>query len=244
VTTVTVRGQFAAQLRRALVAVVLTLAVFAGSIGASTAAASSPLPTANGPAVTGIFPLFDKPKPRADGFTVNVTNFSTEYVWSATIDAGHVRTGTASGTTWPITVTGLQPGQSATVEVTAEMPGLDPSRAIVTGAALATTGGQTVKGSATEHVSFAGFTTRLDSDGMLMMQRLVARIPTGATPTRVTITVTAPAHASASQIRLARSRASVITKYLISRGVTPTASVSVTRGARRGIATITVAYLH
>jgi hypothetical protein len=241
---VTVRGQLGAILWRALVAVVMTLAVFGGSVGASTAVAASPLPAANGPAVTGTFPLFDKPKSRAGGFTVNVTNYSTEYVWSATVDAGHVRTGTAAGTTLPITVTGLQPGQRATVEVVAEMPGLDPSRAIVIGAALDATGGQTVKGSATEHVSFAGVTTRLDSASMLTLQRLVARIPTDATPTRVTITVAVPRHASAAQIRLGRSRATVIAKYLISRGLTTTASISLTPGAKRGIATGTVDYLH
>jgi hypothetical protein len=242
--TVTVPGQLGARLRRALVAVAVTLALFGGSVGASTAVAASPLPAANRPAVTGVFPLFDKPKPRAGGFTVNVTNYSTEYVWSATVDAGHVRTGTASGTTLSITVTGLQPGQRATVEVTAEMPGLDPSRATVTGAALAATGGQTVKGSATEHVVFPGFTIRLDSASTLIMQRLVARIPTDATPTRVTITVAVPQHASAAQVRLARSRAAAVTKYLTSRGVTPTASVSIKRGATRGIATVTVDYRH
>jgi hypothetical protein len=244
VVTVTMRGQLGGRRRRAVVAVVMTLAVLGGSVGASAAVAASPLPATNEPAVTGTVPLFDKPKPRTGGFTVNVTNYSTEYVWSATVDAGHVRTGTTSGTTLPITVTGLQPGQTATVEVTAEMPGLDPSRATVTAAALAATGGQTVKGSATEHVSFAGFTIRLDSAGVLLMQRLVARIPTDATPTRVTITVAVPQHASAAQIRLARSRAAVITKYLLSRGVTPKASFSIKRGATRGIATVTVDYLH
>jgi outer membrane protein OmpA-like peptidoglycan-associated protein len=240
----TVRRQPGARHLRAFVAAVLTLAAVGGSLVANTPAAAARLPVANALAVTGIFPVFDKPRSTADGFTVNVINYSTEYAWSVSIDAGHVRTGTASGTTWPLTVTGLQPGQSATVQVTAEMPGLDPSRATVTGTALPATGGHSVKGSATEHLSFPGSTTRLDPEGTLMLQRLVARIPTDATPMRVMITVAAPRQASATQIRLARSRASVITKYLLSRGVTPTPSVSIAQGARRGTATVTVDYLH
>jgi hypothetical protein len=222
----------------------MTLAAVGGSVVGSTAAVAVQLPTATAAAVTGALPLFDRPKPTTSGFTVNVTNYSTEYVWSATTDAGHVRTGTASATTLPITVTGLQPGQSATIEVRAEMPGLDPSRATVTGTALPATGVQTLKGSATEHFSFPGLTTRLDADGMSMMQRLVARIPTDATPTRVTITLTVPRNATAAQIRLARLRAAVITRYLVSRGVTRTPSTSISGAAKSGIATVSVDYRH
>jgi hypothetical protein len=222
----------------------VAMAALAVGGGVVTAAAASPVHVAQPPAVTGIYPIFDTPKSTTDGFTVNVTNYTDVYAWYAKADTGQVKTGTASGDTLPITVTGLKPGQSATVEVRAEMPGLESGLASVTGAALKAAAGAAVKGSVVERVTFPSFTIRLSSNGTLTLQRLVARIPTDATPTRVAITVAAPRHASATQIKLARERAAMIGKYLTSRGVTPAASVAIGQSGRPGIATVTVDYVH
>jgi hypothetical protein len=99
-------------------------------------------------------PTFDTPRPTADGFTVNVTNYSADYEWSARTDAGQVTTGTATPSTWPITVTSLQPRQRATVSVSADLHGLDSSTAIITAAALPSTGRQLTKARSTSRITF------------------------------------------------------------------------------------------
>jgi hypothetical protein len=55
----------------------------------------------------------------ADGFTGSVSNRSTNYTYSFAISAGTLTLGTASGTSYPFTVSGLAAGASATVTVTA-----------------------------------------------------------------------------------------------------------------------------
>lgn len=227
--------------RQALVATVLAILVLGGLAAAPPASATT---RANAPTVTGIFATFDTPKSTADGFTVNVTNYSTDYAWSVRTDAGQVHSGTANGSTWPITVTGLRAGEDATVEVSAVMPGLETSDASVSGFALPAAGGQTLKGTATERLQFTGPSPRVDSAGMLVLQRLVARIPSGATVKKVVIAVNAPVHASAAQLRLARSRANSIARYLAGRGITPVPSITTPRTLHPGTATASIAYLH
>jgi len=61
---------------------------------------------------------FSSPVRTADGFTVNVTNYDKNYVFTPSITAGKVTAGKVNGATIPLTVTGLNPGQSATVTMT------------------------------------------------------------------------------------------------------------------------------
>jgi len=61
---------------------------------------------------------FSSPVRTADGFTVNVTNYDKNYVFTPSITAGKVTAGKVNGATIPLTVTGLTPGQGATVTMT------------------------------------------------------------------------------------------------------------------------------
>ena len=61
---------------------------------------------------------FSSPVRTADGFTVNVTNYDKNYVFTPSITAGRVTAGKINGTTIPLTVNGLNPGQSATLTMT------------------------------------------------------------------------------------------------------------------------------
>jgi hypothetical protein len=64
-------------------------------------------------------PTFSSPLRNDDGFTVNVTNYDANYTWALTVSAGAtVSPGVAFGSIWPLTITGLPPGASATVTVT------------------------------------------------------------------------------------------------------------------------------
>ncbi len=65
----------------------------------------------------GITPSFGTPTKIAGGFTVSINNYSASYVWSESVTAGTVTAGTPSGSNRTYTVTGLSPGQSATLFV-------------------------------------------------------------------------------------------------------------------------------
>jgi len=94
-------------------------------------------PPAPSPALT---PAFDTPVSTADGFTVNVTNYDSAYAWTESVDAGSVSAGTASGSTLPLTVTGLSAGASATITVNTTQTGYNSGSATVTGQATAAPG--------------------------------------------------------------------------------------------------------
>lgn len=81
-------------------------------------------------------PTFDTPVKTADGFTVNVTNWDNSWTWSPSVSSGTVVAGTASGSTLPLTVTGLSSGSSATVTVSTSRSGYANGDGIVLGAAL------------------------------------------------------------------------------------------------------------
>jgi secreted trypsin-like serine protease len=70
-------------------------------------------------------PVFSPPVPTATGFTVNVTNYDRAYTYRATIvgGSGRVSVGRASGSTLPLTVTGVAPGASVTVEIATTIAG-------------------------------------------------------------------------------------------------------------------------
>ena len=59
----------------------------------------------------------------SDGFTVNMTNYSSLYSLAITTSAGSVAQGTPSGSNLPLTVSGLTTGQSATVTIVATRAG-------------------------------------------------------------------------------------------------------------------------
>ncbi|MDZ7576830.1 MAG: InlB B-repeat-containing protein, partial [Candidatus Nanopelagicales bacterium] len=96
--------------------------------------------TVTGTAITGaaLNPSFDAPVSTADGFTVNVTNYNSDYTWPdpTVIEDGTATAGTADGSVLPITVTGLTPGQSADLTVTTTHTGYADGTATVTGSAL------------------------------------------------------------------------------------------------------------
>ncbi|MDZ4249391.1 MAG: InlB B-repeat-containing protein, partial [Candidatus Nanopelagicales bacterium] len=95
--------------------------------------------TVTGTAITGaaLTPTFDAPVSTADGFTVNVTNYNSDYTWPApTVTAGTATVGTADGSVLPITVTDLAPGQSADLTVTTTRTGYHDGTATVSASAL------------------------------------------------------------------------------------------------------------
>ncbi len=70
-------------------------------------------------------PQFSAPVSTVDGFTVNITNYDLQYTWDTpTITAGTLSVGSPTGSTLPLTVTGLQPGQSATITQKAFLNGV------------------------------------------------------------------------------------------------------------------------
>jgi outer membrane protein OmpA-like peptidoglycan-associated protein len=80
-------------------------------------------------------PEFDVPVPTADGFSVNVTNYSASWTWVPSVSAGSVTAGTPSGTSLPLTVSGLAPVGSATVTVLSQRSGYVEGSATVSGTA-------------------------------------------------------------------------------------------------------------
>ena len=66
-------------------------------------------------------PTFDTPVSTSDGYTVNITNYDPEYNYSALSDTGTVTVGTASGSTLPLTVTGIAPSSPAIITASSFM---------------------------------------------------------------------------------------------------------------------------
>ncbi len=70
---------------------------------------------------------FGAPTSTADGFTLPITNFDSNFTWSATNSLG--KTVTINGTTGLITVTGVSPGTSSTVTIRTTRFGYDTGTA-------------------------------------------------------------------------------------------------------------------
>ena len=79
----------------------------------------------------GLTPTFGSPVSQADGFVVQVTNYSSDYSWSASSTAGSA----SVRSNGYLNVDGLSSGQSATVTVTTSRSGYNNGSAAVTGAA-------------------------------------------------------------------------------------------------------------
>ncbi|MFZ4756418.1 MAG: beta strand repeat-containing protein [Miltoncostaeaceae bacterium] len=86
-------------------------------------------------------PTFDTPVPTLDGYTVNVTNWDTNWTWTPSVGSGAVTAGAPSGALLPLTVTGLAAGVSATVTTAAGRTGYVTGTATVSGTAKPASGG-------------------------------------------------------------------------------------------------------
>ena len=112
------------------------IARFTGVTGFST----TPLPSffnGNSENLAALTPTFGTPSATADGFTVQISNYSTDYTWGKSTTAGTV----SISSNGLITVTGLTSGQSATVTVTTTRTGYDNGSAQVSGGAIADSDG-------------------------------------------------------------------------------------------------------
>jgi hypothetical protein len=86
----------------------------------------------NSELLTALIPTFGTTASTADGFTVQISNYSTDYTWGKSTTAGSVSI-SSSGL---ITVTSLGPGESATVTVTTTRTGYNNGSAQVSGSAI------------------------------------------------------------------------------------------------------------
>jgi len=109
-------------------------------VNATNAAGAGPYSQVAGPFATAnntaLIPILATPTATADGFTTQVTNHDPAWTWGVTSDQG---TATIDGAGL-ITVTGLTPGQTATITVTSSRTGYDPGTATGTGTAATVPG--------------------------------------------------------------------------------------------------------
>jgi hypothetical protein len=77
-------------------------------------------------------PTFSSPVATSDGFTVIVTNYSSSFVETATVNTGVITNSIPSGSNWLLTVSGLLETQTATVTVTAGAVGYVSESASIT----------------------------------------------------------------------------------------------------------------
>ena len=90
--------------------------------------------TALGPAET---PRFDTPTATADGFSVTITNYDSSYTWDTpTVSRGSVAITSTSTPNRVLTVTGLSPGDSATITQTTSRVNYSSGSNTVTGTTL------------------------------------------------------------------------------------------------------------
>ena len=99
---------------------------------------TSPSATVSGASLgAGLTPIFGTPTKIAGGFTVLISNYSASYTWTESVTAGTVTAGTPSGSNRTYTISGLSPGQSATLSVSDTSTTTKLVTATVTGASLA-----------------------------------------------------------------------------------------------------------
>ena len=85
-------------------------------------------------------PTFSTPVPSASGFTVNFTNYDSAFNLVIKTNIGQVTSGSASGSTLPLTVTGLTTGQSATITITTSRSGYYNGTGTIVGSSTAGAG--------------------------------------------------------------------------------------------------------
>ena len=84
---------------------------------------------------TGLTPTFSAITANSNGFTFSVTNYDSAYLFNVTTSAGSITKGVASGANLPVTISGLNAGQSATVSVSAVRSGFNTASASISGSA-------------------------------------------------------------------------------------------------------------
>lgn len=70
------------------------------------------------------------------GFNFRITNYDSSFNYSASVTGGTVTLGTASGTTLPVTVSGLSSAQNVRVTITTTKTGYPQGSATVSGASI------------------------------------------------------------------------------------------------------------
>ena len=92
--------------------------------------------TVTGTSTTGsaLTPTFGAVTQTATGFTVSITNYNSSYTWpTPTVSAGTIVVGTPSGSNELLTVSGLNPGSSATITATTTRTGYAAGSASTSG---------------------------------------------------------------------------------------------------------------
>ena len=97
------------------------------------ASGGEPRPIEISPSLPARVPDFQAPTATADGFTVKVTNYDTNWNWSV-----NATRGSATRSAGLITVTGLAPGESTAVTVGATRTGYYAGTAVISVARLST----------------------------------------------------------------------------------------------------------
>jgi hypothetical protein len=116
--------------------------------------------TATGTSITGsaLTPTFGSPTATADGFTVQISNYSASYTWagSATASASVAISGTGL-----VTVTGVAPGTQSVATITTTRTGYTSGSATVTGTSITGSALSPTFGSAT--ATNSGFTVQISN---------------------------------------------------------------------------------
>jgi uncharacterized repeat protein (TIGR02543 family) len=112
-----------------------TFRVAANNIAGASPYSSEVQVTPLGLALT---PIPDTSTATAGGFTFNVTNYSSQSNWSATVTAGSgtVSLGTAVGNQLPVTVTNMNPGATVSVRITTTRTNYETGTADTAGTSL------------------------------------------------------------------------------------------------------------
>jgi len=108
---------------------------------------------------TGLAPVFSAATSTSSGFTLNITNYDSAFTFNVTTSAGTISKGTPTGSTLPITVSGLTAGQSATVTASIVRSGYSTLSGTAVGSAITGIGLNPVFGATISNA--AGFTAAM-----------------------------------------------------------------------------------
>ena len=177
-----------------------TVSVLANRSGYSTGVATVTGSSSNAAALT---PTFGTVTRTEDGYTVSVTNFSSDYTWSAEITGGDT-SGIAVVDEGRLTVSRVTPGQSATVTVTAQRSGHDTGTADVSGTAL--TGGALIPVYSRSTATSTGFSVPITNYDAAFTWSATATGGASASISAGTVTVTGLTEGSSSTVTVTATR--------------------------------------